>query len=214
MKCPICGSETRIIHHPTIGVFYGCHDCDFIFKSKLDILSEEEELLRYNQHNNSIDDPRYVSYFYRFLDHAVFRYVKGNKGIDFGSGPSPVLAQILERNHGFEMDIYDLFYSPEKVYIGKKYDLVTSTEVVEHLENPLQYFRLFKDLLKPEGVLAVMTLFHHNNDDHFLKWHYIRDLTHISFYTPKTMRCIAAKVGLKLIYTNDIRFASFVIDHE
>lgn len=44
-------------------------------------------------------------------------HFEGEKsGLDFGSGPSPVLAMIMERDYGFDMDIYDLFYSPEKPY--------------------------------------------------------------------------------------------------
>lgn len=55
------------------------------------------------------------------------------------------------------MDTYDCFYSPEKVYFGKKYGLVTATEVVEHLDDPLDYFSLFENLLKDDGVLSIMT---------------------------------------------------------
>ncbi|MFH5835045.1 class I SAM-dependent methyltransferase [Proteiniclasticum sp. C24MP] len=213
-RCKLCGSEAEVIHHPKIADYHYCSNCEFISKDDRHIVSKEEELKIYNKHNNSIEDPRYVEFFYKFLNDAVFPYTTGgNQGFDFGSGPSPVLAQILERHHNYQMDIYDLFYSPEKVYIGKKYDLVTSTEVVEHLKDPIEHFELFANLLKPNGILAVMTLFHHNDSSHFLNWHYIRDWSHISFYTPKTMEYIASRVGLKIIHTNDIRYTTFMLDH-
>ncbi|MDO9493204.1 methyltransferase domain-containing protein [Acetobacterium sp.] len=43
------------------------------------------------------------------------------------------------------------------IYLGKKYDLLTATEVVEHLDDPLDYFSLFENLLKDDGVLSIMT---------------------------------------------------------
>ena len=212
-KCIICGSSTRIINHPKTADFYYCSTCDFIAKDDQQLISKQQELQIYERHNNSIDDPVYVEYFNRFLKDAVFPFVNNGKlGFDFGSGPSPVLSQILKRDHDYQMDIYDPFYAPDKTYIGKKYDLITSTEVVEHLSDSLMTFRLFVKLLKPNGVLAIMTLFHQQDDEAFLKWHYVRDHSHIAFYTAKTMAYIAKEVGLKMIYTNDCRYTTFVLD--
>ena len=215
IKCKICESETSLIHHLKFGDYYWCKKCEFISKDEKFILSPEEEHKVYNNHNNSIEDPKYVEFFYQFLDDAVFKYIDdGREGFDFGSGPSPVLAQILERYHDYKMDIYDQFYAKKKPFIGKKYDLVTSTEVVEHLANPIPYFRLFVNLMKDDAILAVMTLFHPNNEEDFLDWYYIRDYTHISFYTPNTFKTIAEKIGLKVIYTNNRRYITLVKDKD
>ena len=175
-KCSLCGSTTRIIH-AKMADYHSCAHCGYIEKDVKHTLSEQEELQTYNLHINSIDDPRYVDFFNLFLNDAVFPFANaGKKGLDFGSGPSPVLAQILERDHGYQMDAYDLFYAPDKVYEGKTYDLITSTEVVEHLRDPVAYFKLFATLMNPDGILVVMTQFHHNNEAHFLNWHYMRDI--------------------------------------
>jgi hypothetical protein len=209
--CKICGSQTREIVIETLGAaYYYCEACEFIAKDENLKLSHEEELGIYETHENSIEDPRYVAYFKKFLDAAVFNhYPKPGYGLDFGSGPSPVLATLLERDYGLTMDIYDHFYSPQKVYVGKKYDLVTSTEVVEHLDDPLAYFSLFESLLKDEGILSIMTLFHHNDNNAFRTWHYVRDQSHRSFYTVKTLEVIAEKTGLELIDTNHHRYSTF-----
>jgi hypothetical protein len=210
-KCILCNHETQAFRHEKFDVtYYRCFHCELISKDSKDFVSEDEALKIYNYHNNAIEDSRYVAYFNHFLEDSVFDYTnEGKKAFDFGSGPSPVLAQILERHYGYDVDIYDLFYAPDKVYENQKYDLVTTTEVVEHLENPLPYFELFASLLKPDGVLAVMTQFHKNDDDLFLNWHYMRDMSHISFYTPKTMAYIASKVGLKVVYTDGNRYTTF-----
>ncbi len=211
-KCKICNSNTTIISHPKFGNYLYCSNCEFISKNNLERLNKEEEKQRYSHHHNSIEDKSYVDYFCKYLNEAVIPYVgEGKKGLDFGSGPSPVLAELLELEFKFKMDIYDYYFSPEKIYNGRKYDLVTSTEVVEHLDDPLEYFDLFSKLLKPKGVLAIMTHFHRNDKTHFLEWPYIRDRSHISFYTPKTMEYIANKVGLKVIYTNNDKYITFIL---
>jgi hypothetical protein len=207
-KCKVCNSNTTIISHPKFGDYYYCENCEFIAKRDLNKLDKGEKL-RYCKHNNSIENKGYVDYLYKFIEVAVLPYVgDGRQGLDFGSGPSPVLAMLLEKKQNFRMDIYDYFFSPIKIYIGKKYDLVTSTEVVEHLNDPLQYFDLFSRLLKSNGILVLMTQFHKNDKDHFFKWPYIRDKSHVSFYTLKTMEYIAAKVGLKIIYTDNEKYLS------
>lgn len=212
-KCILCGSETSLISHKKFGDFHKCNNCELISKDEKDYISKENEFKIYNSHNNSLENTKYVEYLCRFLDYAVINFTNGGKsGLDFGSGPSPVLANILKEKYEYDMDIYDLFYAPEKIFIGKKYDLVTSTEVIEHLKNPLEYFNLFANILKPNGILAVMTQFHKNDDKSFLDWHYIRDRSHISFYTKKTMEYICTKVGLKIIYTDEERYTTMSLN--
>jgi hypothetical protein len=209
--CKICGSMTREIIHEKTGVrYHECLVCEFISMDEAFLLTPEQEKKRYDAHENSVEDPSYVEYFRRFIDAAVKGNSKaGGRGLDFGSGPSPVLATILERDYGFTMDIHDPFYAPEKPFLGKRYDLVTCTEVVEHLSQPLAYFRLFEGLLEDDGLLAIMTSFHPQDDEAFLNWHYRRDASHISFYTLKTMERIAREVGLRIVYSDGERYTAF-----
>lgn len=211
MYCKICGEKTRTILHEKLKASYHCCSfCEFISKDENSMITQEKELKIYNSHNNSIEDVGYVNFLVEFLKDAVFKFVdKVEIGLDFGSGPSPVLAMLLERDYCIPMDIYDYFYAPQKIYQNKKYDLITTTEVVEHLKDPLYYFNLFKEHLKDDGVLAVMTLFHPENDKKFLDSHYVRDKSHISFFTPKTLKLIAEKTGLEMIYDNGQRYSTF-----
>ena len=197
--CKICGSPTAEMVHKKFRLkYYYCHECGFISKDENSLISPEKELEIYSRHNNSIDDPRYVAYFKRFIEEAVIPFCRGKRGLDYGSGPSPVLATILERDYGFSMDIYDLFFSPDRIYEGKTYAMITSTEVIEHLENPLEHFEIFKKCMGEGSVLSIMTLFHPESEEEFLNWYYMRDMSHISFYTPQTMRVIGEKPVWKL----------------
>ena len=51
-----------------------------------------------------------------------------------------------------------------------------------------------------------MILFRPYSDDEFLKWFYIRDKTHISFYNRRTFEVIADMLNLKIIYTDNHRY--------
>lgn len=210
-KCKICGADTREFYDEQFQVhYYYCETCEFISKDEKTIVSTQDEKKEYDLHNNTYENEGYVNMFRDFLNRSVMNFVNdGKEALDFGSGPGPVLAKVLSDEYGYTTDIYDLYYSPERVYEGKKYDLITSTEVVEHLKNPIEYFRLFKDLLKEDGILAIMTLFHPKDDEKFCKWHYRRDKTHISFFTPKTMEYIAQILDMELKYIDDKRCCSF-----
>ena len=211
MQCRICQNDTRELVHPSNGqVFHECLNCHFISKDPAFYLDSEKEFEVYERHENSIEDPRYVAFFEKFLNAAVLPFVsEGKKAFDFGSGPSPVLAQLLERDYGYNVAIYDLYYAPERTYPGQKFDLITTTEVVEHIPEPLDTFAELTTLMKEDSILAVMTLFHPKDDSKLWGWHYIRDFTHISFFTPEAMQIIADKVGLEVVYCDDYRYTTF-----
>ena len=199
--CKICGVDCIPLTYDKIeSRYHRCPACEFIFKDASSLISVNESKALYDLHINTIDDSAYVSYFEKFIEKCIIgRLDPPVEALDFGSGPEPVLAQLLRRNCGFSVDIYDMFYAPLHVYEGKQYDLITATEVVEHLEEPLEYFRLFHSLLKTGGILAVMTQFHPNDVAKFENWHYRRDETHVSFYTPKTMAWIARNAGFEIV---------------
>lgn len=210
-NCKICGSETREFYDKNFDVhYYQCCRCEFIFRDESALISVDEEKEDYDRHNNTYEDQYYTDMFRNLLDTCVVPFrTEGRKALDFGSGPEPVLAKVLTDEYGYDTDIYDLFYAPDKVYENKKYDLITCTEVVEHLMDPMYYFRLFKSLIKDDGIIAIMTLFHPNDDAKFLNWHYHREPTHISYFTPKTMTTIADTLGLVIHFNDNKRCCSF-----
>lgn len=218
-ECKICKSKTirlekRIRRRAPNRLYRRCTECEFISLEDSFLLTSEEEFDIYERHENSIEDPAYVGFFQSFIENAIVDHMdkEDARCLDFGSGPSPVLAQLLEGQFDWSVDRYDKFYTSEKVYEGNRYDLITSTEVVEHLDDPLHYFRLFKSLLAPDGILSIMTLFHPGNDEDFADWFYPRDPSHISFYTPKTMEVIAEQVGLAILYCDDHRYITLSHD--
>ncbi|WP_245391421.1 class I SAM-dependent methyltransferase [Sulfurospirillum barnesii] len=205
MICKICDSHMRSIEDRALKkVFYICPHCDAIWLDPHYQLCLEKEHALYDNHNNSLENEGYVTMFENFLNFFWDELTCKKESLDFGSGPSPVLSYLLQRRE-VNVDCYDKFYQPQKCYEGKEYDFITSTEVFEHLDNPLETLSLLSQHLKPNGIIALMTLFHSNDEAHFLQWWYRRDPTHILFYTPKTMELLAKKCGLISLKTDGKR---------
>lgn len=207
MKCIICDCDTTMFDDPPRQKQYHyCQNCDCINLDTAYYLSLEKENSLYNNHQNSLENQGYVQMFEDFLDYFWNDLTCKDKSLDFGSGPTPVLSQLLQKR-GVHVDYYDKFYQPIKCFENQTYDFITSTEVFEHLDDPLAALRLLAKHLRPKGMLAIMTLFHQNDQAHFLTWWYRRDPTHITFYTPKTLEVLANKCGLDIVRTDGKRIA-------
>ena len=212
--CKICKAHTlKWVHRNMKSDYFYCPTCHFVAKDSAIRVSSDTALMIYNKHQNATDDPEYKAYFRRFLQSAVVPYANGGKeGLDYGSGPAPVLAHLLTNEYGYAMTLYDLYYAPTPIDPNKKFDLITSTEVVEHVEDPLEYFSKLKSHLKADGILAIMTQFHDKDETGFNAWHYPRDRSHISFFTPETMAYIAQLLGLKVVYSDGKTYTTFTLN--
>ena len=115
------------------------------------------------------------------------------KGLDFGCGPGPALAEMLKED-GYGVDLYDPFFFDNERVLTKAYDFITCTETIEHFFEPIKEFKRIDDMLGKEGVLGVMTTFLSDEKD-FGQWYYRKDPTHVAFYSPKTIEVIASMMG-------------------
>ena len=204
MQCKICQGPTEVFFDDYMQCkTYHCKSCEFIFKDETAIISTEKELKVYEQHNNTEENLGYVAMFQDFMEKTFLPYREEiSTVLDFGSGPNPVLATLMRRE-GFEVAYYDKFFAPEPVFKDKSYDLITSTEVIEHIDDIPEVMALFSHHLKHNGYLALMTQFHPDDTAAYLNWWYRRDPTHISFFRPETFRVLAMNYGFKLLYHDD-----------
>lgn len=153
-------------------------------------LSSQEEKLRYDLHENG-ESPGYLAFFEPLIagveQHfaSVGKPVSQMNALDFGCGPTALLSRQLAAR-GFETHNYDLYYHPNQDELRRTYNLVASTEVWEHLHEPRIEIERQLRLLKKDGLLAIMTSAH-RGEAAFHDWHYRRDLTHVSFFSEKTM---------------------------
>jgi SAM-dependent methyltransferase len=199
--CWLCHSTADKITDVAEPIYFHCPSCDLIFIDHNYLLSPENEKARYQLHNNTIENDGYVKYLKQFIDSAITPLNLNLKnGLDFGCGPTPVLSMLLSQN-GIDMDWYDPFFYPDKKFINKKYDLITVTEVLEHVHNPEKIMALLKKHLKPKGILAIMTHFY--TGQNFKNWWYRQDKTHVCFYRAETFRWIEKHYNFNIILADN-----------
>jgi len=177
--------------------YFFCSCCQLVFADPSKLLEALEEKERYSHHQNDIKDEGYLRFLDRLLIPLKSFIDPSHKGLDYGSGPYPMLTELL-RETGHQVEAYDPFFAPEGIK-SKKYDYIVLCEVAEHFYYPIKEFRKIYDLVGPKGKLALMTSIRYPNID-FLKWYYIQDDTHVAFYAPETLNWIARHFNLKILY--------------
>jgi SAM-dependent methyltransferase len=96
----------------------------------------------------------------------------------------------------------------ELVAQGRKYDIVTAMEVIEHTLSPTAFLRTIGGLVKPGGILFIETG----------NWNLVRLLRgtpyvmpegHIHYLTPVTLRAFFRKVGIDVTGTCNFTWAGW-----
>ena len=192
--CPVCRSAGTYHFQSVRGrEYYRCGSCEATFLSPAQLPTPDEELAQYETHENDVEDPRYRAFLDRLAGPLLLRLPAPATGLDFGCGPAPALAHML-REAGHRVRCYDPFYAPDADALSGPYDLITATEVIEHLHDPAGILELLDSLLRFGGILGVMTEFL-TDDSRFAGWHYRRDISHVVFYSEHTLRDIAGRFG-------------------
>ena len=192
MKCIVCESAAiEIFDVIDQKKYWKCSICLAKFMDKTCLPTSVEEKAHYLTHQNIINDQRYRNFLSKLATPLRNKISKGDKGLDYGCGHGPALVDMLKSN-GFDMDLYDPFFFPNKSIFGKKYDFITCTEAAEHFHNPFTEFKKIDELLKAGGKLGLMTTFS-TGDQAFENWHYRRDPTHVVFYNERTFRTVSSQ---------------------
>lgn len=191
MQCTLCSSTAVEYCRDRKRRYFRCGSCDLVFADPQSRLTAADEKVIYDFHENDPNDPGYRRFLAQLSTPLIERLSPGMRGLDFGCGPGPTLNLLLEEQ-GMSMDLYDLYYFPDKSTLQPQYDFVTATEVVEHFRQPAESWRELVELVKPDGWLGVMTaLMNKASIAEFKNWHYKNDLTHVSFYSPQTIAWLA-----------------------
>ena len=197
--CPLCGGpETSPYSRDDRREFLECRACGLVFVPSRYFLAPEEEHKRYDLHRNSPDDEGYLRFLGRLVAPLRERVPAGGRGLDFGSGPSPVLTRLLEQA-GYPMTRFDLYYAADRHALERQYDFIAACEVLEHLREPGAELARLWSCLKPRGWLGIMTKLVAGPEE-FSGWHYKNDLTHICFYSAGTFAWLAEKWKAELSF--------------
>ncbi len=173
--------------------YWRCSQCDSTFLDPAQRPGLEAEHAEYRLHRNDPQDTGYRQHLQRLLVPLLERLHPGANGLDYGCGPQPVLAAMLQAA-GHPTAVYDPFFAPAPGVLQTTYEFITCTEVAEHFHRPAAEFQRLNALLRPAGWLGLMTRLQ-TDDARFAQWHYRRDPTHVVFYRASTLQWLADRYG-------------------
>lgn len=157
------------------------------------------------QHKNDPQDLKYREFLRPAFDVVVSQEPVGSRGLDYGSGPGSALAAMLAEAQ-YQVRLYDPFFHPKAepeaeptvVFGERKYDFIVCTEAAEHFHEPKNELQRMHSLLKPGGLLVMMTLLCKSSEN-FGQWYYTVDPTHVVFYSETTCQWIKQNLNFKTV---------------
>lgn len=202
MNCPLCLSPyVPAFSKDAHRAYHRCRECSLIFVPFWQYPTREAEKKRYDLHRNSEDDPGYRRYLERLFKPLNQGLTAGSSGMDFGSGPAPVLSRMFEEA-GHTVTLFDFFYAPDATAFDKCYDFICACEVVEHLHDPKGELDRLWSCLKPGGKLGIMTQFFHEQVP-FSEWYYKNDPTHVCFFSRESFLWLSEQWNLEPEFPGD-----------
>jgi hypothetical protein len=194
MDCRLClSSRVRKIAGSDERDYYLCLHCKLVAVSPEHFMSRSKEKERYLTHNNGIQYQGYVDFLNKAVKPALEFLTKDMLGLDYGCGHAPTLSKMLEMQ-GYHCEDYDPYFI--KNDLNKNYDFIFSTEVFEHFCTPRYEIEKIVSLLKPGGMLNIMTE-RWESVDTFGNWYYTRDPSHVAFYHNVTIDYICGEFGFQ-----------------
>ena len=211
--CLICSSTSL----KPLEAYKACHlckciKCGFVFSQK--IPSEGELIKHYEGYGrNDYLSPITIKRYHELLD-KLEKFRKTNRILDVGCGIGYFLEVAKER--GWE--VYGTEYTDRAIEIceekgitmkqGKldptdfepeSFDVITSFEVLEHINNPIEENLNFYKLLRKGGLVYLTTPNFNSLLRYRLKERYdvITYPEHLSYYTPKTLNKLYTNCGFK-----------------
>lgn len=189
-NCPLCNTSSKQFYKD-IQTYYKCPTCHGIFVDSKDLPDEVSEKERYELHDDDTEDEGYRKFVSPITSSIKKDFSPLACGLDFGAGTSAIISKVLKE---YNISNYDPYFHNSPELLDKKYDYISSCEVIEHFYNPYKEFKLLKSLLNPHARLYLMTDIYDERID-FASWYYKNDPTHVFLYSKKTFDWIKDEFG-------------------
>ncbi len=210
MNCLVCdSSKVRMLKNPR-KTFFRCGECGFSFLHPDFLVDEETAFNRYKQHHNDDNNEGYYQFLFRIIERALSYAGNAESVIDWGSGPNPLASKIL-RDLGLSVFSWDPIFSASGVPQKSMYDLGLCIEAAEHFIHPQKEFSSFFETVKSGAFAMVHTHLAPEDDGAFLRWWYTEDITHVSFYSKRSLEILGEMNAAELIIIEDNKLAVYQI---
>lgn len=211
--CLICNStQLKPLEAYTATHLVKCSACGFVFAQKI---PTEQELIAYydGYGRNDYLSPITIKRYNELLD-QMEPFRKTNKLLDVGCGIGYFLEVAKER--GWE--VYGTEYTDRAIEIcegkgitmqqgkldpskfeAESFDIITSFEVLEHINNPIEEINNFYQLLRKGGLVYLTTPNFNSLLRYRLKERYdvITYPEHLSYFTPSTLKKLFTQCGFR-----------------
>lgn len=207
VKCPICENENgfKVVKaHCAIPSFcagetlvrYDCPKCNVIF-GPMDVINmtTPEICNMYRRHYDDKKQEREQRLENDIvgIDHTS----PGDSVLNWGSGPASLAVSKLKKERGIDLYNFDPFGRPDYNIITDEkdlkdnYDLIISSDVIEHLQDPVGEFMKMKKRLKDKGKMLHVTEC----------YRYTIEITkfHLFFFKGNSVDVLAEKTGFKVL---------------
>ncbi|MGI9534427.1 MAG: class I SAM-dependent methyltransferase [Thermodesulfobacteriota bacterium] len=168
----------------------------------LDKLNMVLNKYKFNMDSRILDSGCGGGYFLNYLTEKKYSDV-------WGFDISPTGIEVINKLYphlSSKVAVHDVFKEELPVYFPNKYDIVFSTEVIEHLYNPGLYLKNIYGLLKESGYLILSTPYHSyiknllislsgKNDSHYNP-NWVGG--HIKFFSKKTIEELLVENKFKI----------------
>lgn len=207
MKCKICNQSTipfgeaEILHQHRVH-YFRCENCGFIQTETPYWLDEAYSEAITRSDIGLLD--RNLEMMRKTRDLISICFDPAGRFIDYGGGYGVFVR--LMRDQGFDFYRHDpicknLFAQGFEAQAGINYELLTAWEVFEHLVDPMAEI---ERMLSYSQNLFFSTILLPEVPSPLGEWWYygLEHGQHVAFYSPQTLRVIAQKHNLALIYSD------------
>ena len=199
-----------------------CLNCGFVFSERIPTHRELEEHYKGYSRDDYLS-PLTIKRYNELLDYFE-PYRKTNNLLDIGCGMGYFLEEAKKRGWDvFGTEFTDAaikickqkdismkkgVFNP-KNYKIKAFDIITSFEVIEHINNPLFEVANYYEVLRKNGMLYITT----PNFNSLLRYRMQENYNvitypeHLSYYTPKTINNLLILTGFKKSFSKSTGFS-------
>ncbi|WP_257292078.1 class I SAM-dependent methyltransferase [Endozoicomonas sp. ONNA1] len=135
---------------------------------------------------------------------SEYSHIIQRGGWTLAAGPGPTLSLIMAEA-GWPMALYDLVFPDERV-LEKTYDLITATEVIEHIHQPAAWLSKLWSMIKPGEILAFMTKLMIDKEA-FSRWQYKNEPTYACYYSEETFQYLVERS--QVVFSFEARDVAF-----
>jgi 2-polyprenyl-3-methyl-5-hydroxy-6-metoxy-1,4-benzoquinol methylase len=213
--CPLCGSTSLLpLEAYRENYLVRCGRCHFVFCRRKPSAEELQDHYLGYPRASSIS-PITLKRYEELLD-TLEKYRSTNKLIDVGCGDGYFLEAARKRN----WDVYGTEFTEEAVgicerkgiqmslgplnpahYEKESFDVITSFEVIEHINQPQREVGAFFSILRKGGIVYVTTPNFNSISRNIIgkNWSIIEYPEHLSYYTRPTLRRVFVENQFQLL---------------